>query len=450
MAKREGELIGNYRLVRRLEDRELDTIYLGEDIQNHHQVSITIFFSSSSYLRNEFFENARKLVQLKHPNILQLQDFGEDRNDYFLVLNNVQLSSLRSLHPKKSILPLVTVVSYIRQLSAAMQFAHASRIINRSIQPANMFVGPNNDILLGGFESLLLDLNDDDKMRLSIVEERWNYLAPEFHRNIFIPASNQYELAAVAYEWLYGDVPFHGDWIQIAYQHVHTFPPSLREKNSFIPQAVEDVIMKALSKKPEDRYESITIFAEAFERAATSKSIRTKPLLRKLVANGVLFNKAGGIGELFGLYRTTRLLGQGNMGKVYFAEDSIQQSDGTWRKQSVAVKVLHNWYDEDIFRNHALKMTKLQHANILSTLLFGMKDDAPYIVMQYASQGTLLARHPRGTILPVESILSYVKQIASALQYAHERDMIGDVRPKKMFVGTNNTILVRSHPQITS
>nr|HET6902647.1 protein kinase [Ktedonobacteraceae bacterium] len=144
----------------------------------------------------------------------------------------------------------------------------------------------------------------------------------------------------------------------------------------------------------------------------------------------------------FGLYSIVRLLGQGDMGKVYFAENSIQQSDGTWRKQSVAVKVLRNWYDEDIFRNHARKMTKLQHANILSTLLFGVKEDAPYLVMQYASQGTLLTRHPRGTILPHETILSYVKQIASALQYAHERDMFGDVRPKKMFVGKDNRILV--------
>jgi len=236
-------------------------------------------------------------------------------------------------------------------------------------------------------------------------------------------AIDQYALAIVTYEWLCGEVPFQGQFIQVAYQHKYVIPPPLREKNPSIPQAVEDVLMKALSKKPEDRFESITAFAEAFERAATGTG-------------------ADGIGELFGPYRTVRLLGQGDMGKVYFAEDSIQQSDGTWRKQSVAVKVLHNWYDKDMFHKHVRKMTKLQHANILSTLLFGVKDDAPYLVMQYVSQGTLLTRYPRGTILALETILSYVKQIASALHYAHERDMIGDVRPKKLFVGPNNTILL--------
>ncbi len=89
------------------------------------------------------------------------------------------------------------------------------------------------------------------------------------------------------------------------------------------------------------------------------------------------------------------------------------------------------------FINEARGM-RLRHPNIVELLDFGIADEnTPYLVMTLAPHGTLLQRHPRGTLLPLASVVSYIKQVASALQYAHERRLIHrDVKPENMLLGT--------------
>jgi eukaryotic-like serine/threonine-protein kinase len=146
------------------------------------------------------------------------------------------------------------------------------------------------------------------------------------------------------------------------------------------------------------------------------------------------------IGQLIGGYRLQRHLGKGSFGTVYLAEHVQNHSQA-------AVKLLRiRLTGRDDFRNflNEARMIRLHHPHIVSILDFGMgQDDFPFLVMEYAAGGTLRDRHPKGTKLPPETIMSYVEQLASALQHAHDHHLIHqDVKPENMLVRPDGTVLL--------
>src|SRR5436309_4978782 len=126
------------------------------------------------------------------------------------------------------------------------------------------------------------------------------------------------------------------------------------------------------------------------------------------------------IGEQLGNYRLTKLLGQGGFAEVYLGEHIHL---GT----QAAIKVLHTQLatdDLEGFRIEARMIARLEHPNIVRVLEFGIGSGTPFLVMHYAPNGNLRQRHSKGMPLPMEMIVSYVKQVADALQYAHDEKVI--------------------------
>jgi eukaryotic-like serine/threonine-protein kinase len=145
-------------------------------------------------------------------------------------------------------------------------------------------------------------------------------------------------------------------------------------------------------------------------------------------------------GHSIGGCRVLRLLGQGNSSEVYLGEHPE-------REQPVAVKLLHAWTgDRDIqrFLTQAAMLSKLDHPHIIHIYDFGLTDDdVPYLVMSYAPYGTLRQRYPRGTRLPLKDVVQYVRQIAEALQYVHEHQIVHrDVKPQNMLLTGENAIIL--------
>src|SRR5205807_7293707 len=104
-----------------------------------------------------------------------------------------------------------------------------------------------------------------------VIVGTWEYTAPEQFRNEARLASDQYSLGIVVYEWLCGTPPFSGDFWQLAYQHRDVPPSPLREKNSSLPPAVEQVVLTALAKDPKQRFASVQAFAATLEQAGKSQ-----------------------------------------------------------------------------------------------------------------------------------------------------------------------------------
>lgn len=145
------------------------------------------------------------------------------------------------------------------------------------------------------------------------------------------------------------------------------------------------------------------------------------------------------VGQQLGNYRLLRLLGRGGFADVYLGEH-------IYLKSHAALKLLNTLLtdqQQDAFLKEAQMLVQLSHSHIVRVLDFAVQDDVPFLVMEYASNGTLRQRHPRGSRLPFETIISYVWQMASALQYAHDQYLIHrDVKPENMLLDDRSNILL--------
>ena len=144
-------------------------------------------------------------------------------------------------------------------------------------------------------------------------------------------------------------------------------------------------------------------------------------------------------GQELGNYRLTRLLGRGGFAEVYLGEHMRL-------KTQAAIKVLYAQLDSDNseeFLQEAQTVAHLIHPNIVRIFDFDVREGVPFLVMDYAPGGTLRQRHPKNTRLPLETIIPYIKQVADALQYAHDEKFIHrDIKPENILVGRSGEILL--------
>ncbi|HVB22237.1 MAG TPA: serine/threonine-protein kinase [Ktedonobacteraceae bacterium] len=144
-------------------------------------------------------------------------------------------------------------------------------------------------------------------------------------------------------------------------------------------------------------------------------------------------------GQQLGNYRLLRQIGQGGFAEVYLGEH-------VYLDTQAAIKVLRTQLESDEiqqFRTEARTIARLVHPHIVRVLDFGVEGTTPFLVIDYAPNGTLRRRHPAGEPLPLSTIVGYVNQIASALQYAHVQKVIHrDIKPENMLLGRQNEVLV--------
>lgn len=267
--------LGNYQLTRLLARGGFAEVYLGQHIYLKNQAALKILLTQlSGDAMESFLNEARTVVNLIHPNIVRVLEFGVEGNTPFLVMDYAPNGSLRQCYPKGVRLPLSCVTAYVRQAASALQYAHEQRLIHRDIKPENMLLGRNNELLMSDFGIAVFAHSSLSESTQQIVGTA-AYMAPEQLQGKPRPASDQYALAIVAYEWLCGERPFHGTLTEIATQQMFTDPLPLREKVPDIPLAVERVIMTALAKDPRKRYSTILAFATALE--CSSQSIPRPP-----------------------------------------------------------------------------------------------------------------------------------------------------------------------------
>ena len=295
-----GTSLGGYKLIKFLGSGGMGAVYLAEDPTIGQQVAIKIVRSdetdlsdTSSAVRaiDRFKQEARAVARLDHLHILPLYRYGEEETSYgpqaYMVMqyrpegslwdwlrrragvaNSQALASTPILPPGLNSewpLSLDEAGEYLRQAASALQYAHDHGIVHRDIKPANFLlrIEPGNTIHL-----LLSDFGlakfFSSSSATSTILGTPIYMAPEQFDGIAEPASDQYALAVMIYQFLAGHPPFEGDPLRLMHQHVGATPPSLSLFVPSLPVGIADVFARALAKNPKDRYPSITAFAQAF------------------------------------------------------------------------------------------------------------------------------------------------------------------------------------------
>src|SRR6266496_2421115 len=265
MPDRIGQQLANYRLIRQLGQGGFADVYLGEHVYLNTPAAIKVLqMRLTDEDKQNFLEEARTIAHLKHPSIVRILEYDVVDSIPFLVMEYAPNGTLRQCHPKGAVLPPASIAPYVRQVAAALQYAHDQKLIHRDVKPENMLLGYKNAVLLSDFGLAVIAHSSRD--RLQTVAGTVTYMAPEQLQGKACPASDQYALAAVIYEWLTGERLFSGSFIEVASQHVLVPPPSLRGKNPALSPAIDLVIQKALSKNAEQRFANVLEFATAFEQ----------------------------------------------------------------------------------------------------------------------------------------------------------------------------------------
>jgi serine/threonine protein kinase len=295
MAGLDGGLRGNYKLTQLLGQGGFAEVYLGEHIHLGSKAAIKVLSMrlDESGIQ-QFRQEAITLKSLNHPNIVKILDFGfDDRQIPYLIMEYAPNGTLGKRHRPGQIVPIPTVVDYIKQIALALQYAHDNRIIHRDIKPANMLIDQNNAILLSDFG--IARVVQTYSVGTNHVAGSFQYMAPEQASRKPVYASDQYSLAIVAYQWLCGKLPFEGDYAQLMHQHLTQAPPPFPATLN-IPASVETTIMKALAKDPQQRFATVKEFAQELESGLTSRL--PPPIRRKYQPPVVIEQKPASISPL--------------------------------------------------------------------------------------------------------------------------------------------------------
>ena len=263
-----GQQLGNYHLHALLGRGGFADVYLGEHLllQTHAAIKVLHAEMTGQELQR-FIQEARTVAQLRHANIIRVLDFGVSGTTSFLVMDFAVYGSLHHLHPHGTLLPLATIVSYVKQIASALHYAHQQEIIHRDVKPENLLMDAEGSLLLSDF-GLAIPVRSTQSSAIQAPFGTVRYMAPEQIRGKACPASDQYALAVIVYEWLSGTYPFDGESsISIAVHHLIDPPPALRERIPDLAPSIEQVVMRALAKEPSERYPTILAFAEALKAA---------------------------------------------------------------------------------------------------------------------------------------------------------------------------------------
>jgi serine/threonine protein kinase len=271
MQDRVGQQLGNYRLIRLLGRGGFAEVYLGEHVRLDTPAAVKVLYTRLAAVDDveSFQKEARTIAHLRHPNIVRVFDFDVVNDTPFLVMDYASKGTLRQRYPKGTVLPTMLIIRYVKQVADALQYAHDQRLIHRDIKPENMLVGERDELLLSDF-GIAIVAQSSRYQGTQDMAGTIAYMAPEQIQAHPRPASDQYALGVVVYEWLSGNRPFHGSYSEIAVKHTIVPPPSMRERIPTVSPFIEQVVMTALAKDPRDRFASVQAFATALEQAAQS------------------------------------------------------------------------------------------------------------------------------------------------------------------------------------
>lgn len=279
-----GQRLANFRVERLIGQGGMATVYYGVDIKLQRPVAIKVIdkrYRDNPAYTARFIKEAQMMAQWRHENLIQIYYAGEKQGFSYYVMEHVDgddLATVLSAYAEEDArMPNGDVLRVGHAVARALDYAHQRGVIHRDVKPSNVLIAKDGRVLLGDF-GMALEVSDGS---MGNVFGTPHYISPEQAKRSAdaVPQSDLYSLGVILYEALTGTVPFDDpSSASIALMHITQTPPSLRSLNPEITPAVEAVILKALEKKPRNRYQSGAELMSALEEALL-KSAEASPKL---------------------------------------------------------------------------------------------------------------------------------------------------------------------------
>jgi len=270
-----GTRLGDYTIQSLIGRGGMARVYEGIDEKLGRRAAIKVMQviqeEHSEQLTQRFIREARAVATLDHPNIVGIYQFGEGADLYYMAMKYIEgytlQSLLKTMRRNKQYLHPSQISLIINQVAEALDYAHSKGVIHRDIKPSNIMLTDDNRAILTDF-GLTMQLGADSTLGTAFGTPR--YIAPEqaVSSSKAVPQSDIYALGVVLYEMATGQAPFDDDSaMSLALRHITTPPPAPRTVREDLPPAVETVILKALEKRPENRWQTAAAMAAALAQA---------------------------------------------------------------------------------------------------------------------------------------------------------------------------------------
>jgi serine/threonine protein kinase len=476
----DGYLFGKYRVVRKLGDGGMGSVWLVEHVGLEQHRALKIIKSDladSPTGLDRFRREAKILARLsRHPNAVTVYDAGLVDRVAYIEMDYIEGPTLRQRLGQTVRMPVHDVLWVLGEVCAVLGEAHRLGIVHRDIKPQNVMIVPDPavprdervKVLDFGIAKLIRDATADTGSSPYAGAEAGrqavdapatlhtdgylgtiNYSSPEQlgllqagqTRAEVDHRSDIYSLGVLLYEMLAGTRPFSGAQTRIAYDHAHTPPPRFAEAapGVYVPAAVEAVVRRCLQKDAADRPQSMDDLLRLFQ-AATETHAMTEGGSVPSIDLGLADPSdddavpTDGDGNLFGKYRVLRKLGDGGMGSVYLAEHIRLRQQRALK--IIKAEVAESETNRVRFQQEAIILARLsRHPNAIVVYDAGFVGKFIYIDMELQKGQTLRNRLQSGGPMPPRDVLWVLEGVCALLSEAHRLGIVhGEIKPQKIML----------------
>jgi eukaryotic-like serine/threonine-protein kinase len=267
---------GRYRVLRKLGSGGMADVYLAEDEELGRRVAIKILndrHANDEQFVERFRREAKNAAGLSHPNIVSIYDRGEAEGTYYIAMEYLDGRSLKELVVARGPLPIADAIAFIRAVLSALRFAHRKGVVHRDIKPHNVMADADGRLKVTDFG--IARAGASQMTEAGSIIGTAQYLSPEQARGSAVDQrSDLYSVGVVLYELLTGTVPFNGETpVEIAMRHLSDTPQPPSIKRPEIPPDLDMVVLRALAKNPEDRFQAAEEMDAELERVASGVGV---------------------------------------------------------------------------------------------------------------------------------------------------------------------------------
>ncbi|KJS20944.1 MAG: hypothetical protein VR72_12720 [Clostridiaceae bacterium BRH_c20a] len=257
-----GKKIGNrYEILALIGGGGMSLVYQAKDIYLNRIVAVKIlreYFTSDNEFVRRFRREAQAVASLSHPNIVNIYDVGQDGDTHYLVMEYIKGKTLKEIINEQAPIPLNETIDIVKQICDALEHAHENSIVHRDIKPHNIIITRGGRVKVTDF-GIARAVSTATVTHTRGIIGSVHYFSPEQAKGeITGEKSDIYSLGIVLYEMVTGKLPFEGDSpISVALMHIQNEPVPPSQHNPNLPDTIEKIILKAIKKNPDERYETV-------------------------------------------------------------------------------------------------------------------------------------------------------------------------------------------------